>query len=74
MPNIIKKLQDKPYKDRVKILWIAVIVTIIVLLAIWILTISLREHKFQAASNKYDRLKESFKELKQSINEARLQR
>ena len=73
MPNIIKKLQDKPYKDRVKILWIAVIVTIIVLLGIWLLTISLREHKFQG-TNKYDRLKESFKELKQSINEARLQR
>ena len=39
----IKNLQTKPYRTRVKLLWLAVIVTLIVILMIWFVSLKFRQ-------------------------------
>lgn len=70
MGNVIKKLQAQPYGKKIRILWGAVIMTVIIILGIWFLTINFRESQPES-SNKFDRLLQNFKDLKNKFNEAR---
>lgn len=60
----IKKLQAKPYGEKIRIIWIAMLVTGIIILGIWLLTLKFRKME-QIDGSKFAPLKESFNQLKE---------
>lgn len=45
LQNKIKNLQKKPYNTRIKILWTGVILTGIIIILIWLITIKFRSNE-----------------------------
>lgn len=70
MGNVIKKLQAQPDEKKIRILWTAVIVAIMIILGIWFLTINFRERESRG-TDKFDSLMKNLQELKNKFHEAR---
>ena len=64
LPEQLRELQNKPYKTRLKILWLVVGITAILVIAIWIITLKYRATKPSQESSKFQPLIENFNKLK----------
>lgn len=61
--GFIKKLQTKPEREKIKILRIAVVITVIMLLIIWILTLKFRAME-KGDTSKFQRVWKNIQEFK----------
>lgn len=63
MPGLLKKLQNKPYEAKIRILWIAIIITAVFLVIIWFLTLKFRKTANMNQSP-FSAIKENLQKLK----------
>lgn len=61
--NFLKKLQAKPYEERVRILRIAGVLTVVIVIGLWIATLRLRSSG-QTGTSIFDKFFENLTELK----------
>lgn len=66
--GIIKKLQAKPYEEKIRILKIATVLTAVLILVIWGLTLKFRATETGDAS-KFNQLFENIGELKSKFKD-----
>src|SRR3989344_415518 len=61
--ELLKNLQQKPYKTRVKILWTAVLGAVLVLIIIWGVSVKFRARDHASGTSKFQPFWESVKKL-----------
>jgi len=67
----LRGLQERPYKDRLKMMWIAIGVAIAVLLVLWFVTLRYRNISTAELRAKISPLWNNIKQVKQAIDEKR---
>lgn len=60
----IKTLQEKPYEARVKILKRVIVLSVILIVGVWLLTLRLREGRTPAKPSPFSPLLNNIKKLK----------
>ena len=61
----LKKLQNKPYRTKIKILWTAVGVVAIAVIILWVITINLRDRAQNPNAPIINELRENLDKLRQ---------
>lgn len=67
MPGLdhhLRQLQNKPYKTRLKILWMCVGIAAILILSIWIITLHYRQAPRADGTSRFQPMIDGFNQLK----------
>lgn len=67
MVEFIKNLQNKPEKEKIKILRLAVVITVLVLIGVWILTLKFRSLE-KGDTSGFQKIWMNLKDLKSSFS------
>ena len=67
----LRELREKPYQVRLKIMWSAVAVVIILLIGLWMITLHYRQSGTAELKSKIVPIWNNLKQVKQAIDEKR---
>ena len=63
MSGFIRKLQNKPYDQKIRILWSVIIISLLLIVVIWVLTLKFRTTP-QGDTSKFRELINNVKKLR----------